>query len=77
MTQLDDSSPVAHIAESAHDACEMDSAASASPAGKMVQLLSGKEKEWTAAMEQKRPLQLLDLPMDVLKEIIKEVWMVR
>ena len=76
MTQLDHFSRVAHIAESLQDACELDSAESSSPTEKMVQLLRGKEKEWAAAMEQKRPLRLLDLPVDVLKEIIKEVWIV-
>lgn len=43
------------------------------PTGKMAQLLKDKEKEWAAAIEKKGPLQLLDLPVDVLKEIIKEV----
>lgn len=36
-------------------------------------LLKDKEQEWTAVVEKKGPLQLLDLPMDVLKEIVKEV----
>ncbi len=36
-------------------------------------LLKDKEQEWTAVMEKKGPLRLLDLPMDVLKEIVKEV----
>ncbi|KAL9046210.1 MAG: hypothetical protein Q9214_000895 [Letrouitia sp. 1 TL-2023] len=36
-------------------------------------LLKGKEKEWTATVEKDRPLQLLDLPLDILKEIVKEV----
>ena len=40
---------------------------------KMMQLLKGKEKAWTAVAQKERPLQLLDLPMDVLKDIIKEV----
>ncbi len=35
--------------------------------------LKGKEKEWARAVEKRGPLQLLDLPVDVLKEIIKEV----
>lgn len=35
--------------------------------------LKGKEKEWTAVAEKKRPLQLLDLPVDILKEIIEKV----
>jgi hypothetical protein len=40
---------------------------------KISNLLKDKEQEWTAVMEKKGPLQLLDLPMDVLKEIVKEV----
>lgn len=40
---------------------------------KMMQLLKGKEKAWTAIAQREKPLQLLDLPMDVLKDIIKEV----
>jgi hypothetical protein len=35
--------------------------------------LKGKEKEWTAVAEKKRPLQLLDMPVDILKEIIEKV----
>ena len=44
-----------------------------SPQYKMSRLLKDKEEEWSATMRNKRPLQLLDLPVDVLKEIIKEV----
>jgi hypothetical protein len=40
---------------------------------KLSKLLKGKEEEWTAVAQKKGPLQLLDLPMDVLKEIVKEV----
>lgn len=40
---------------------------------KISKLLKGKEEEWTAVANKKGPLQLLDLPMDLLKEIIKEV----
>lgn len=36
-------------------------------------LLKDKEQEWSAVVEKKGPLQLLDLPMDILKEIVKEV----
>ncbi|KAI9871415.1 MAG: hypothetical protein M1830_002936, partial [Pleopsidium flavum] len=35
--------------------------------------LKGKEKELAAAVGRRGPLQLLDLPVDILKEIIKEV----
>jgi hypothetical protein len=40
---------------------------------KISNLLKDKEQEWTAVMEKKGPLRLLDLPIDVLKEIVKEV----
>lgn len=43
------------------------------PRTKMSHLLKDKEQEWTAVVEKKGPLRLLDLPMDVLKEIVKEV----
>lgn len=36
-------------------------------------LLKEKEQEWAAVTQRKGPLCLLDLPMDVLKEIVKEV----
>lgn len=40
----------------------------------LARLLKGKEKEWAAVVANKKgPLRLLDLPMDVLKEIVKEV----
>lgn len=35
--------------------------------------LKGKEKEWAAVAEKKRPLQLLDLPIDILREIVGHV----
>lgn len=40
---------------------------------KISRLLQGKEEEWTAVATKSGPLQLLDLPMDILKEIVKEV----
>jgi hypothetical protein len=43
------------------------------PRRRISNLLKDKEKEWTAVAEKKGPLRLLDLPMDVLKEIVKEV----
>lgn len=43
------------------------------PRTKMSHLLKDKEQEWAAVAEKKGPLRLLDLPMDVLKEIVKEV----
>jgi hypothetical protein len=38
-----------------------------------VRSLKGKEKEWVHVAEKKRPLQLRDLPVDILKEIIEKV----
>lgn len=40
---------------------------------KVARLLKGKEKNWAAAAEKEGPLQLLDLPLDILKIILKEV----
>jgi hypothetical protein len=39
---------------------------------KLSKLLKGKEEEWAAVAQRKGPLRLLDLPMDILKEIVKE-----
>ena len=36
-------------------------------------LLDGKEKEWSSVIKKDNPLHLLDLPVDILKEIVKEV----
>jgi hypothetical protein len=35
--------------------------------------MKGKEKEWSSVAEKKRPLRLLDLPVDILREIIGQV----
>lgn len=43
------------------------------PSQLMSKLLQGKEKEWAAVIEKKGPLTLLDLPVDILKEIVREV----
>jgi hypothetical protein len=43
------------------------------PRRRISSLLKDKEQEWTAVVEKRGPLRLLDLPMDVLKEIVKEV----
>lgn len=45
----------------------------AEPRAKLLCLLKGKEKEWAAARNKDGPLELLDLPLDVLKCIINEV----
>jgi len=39
---------------------------------KISSLLKDKEQEWTAVAAKRGPLRLLDLPLDVLKEIVKE-----
>lgn len=41
---------------------------------KISNLLKEKEQEWTSVVEKRNgPLRLLDLPMDILKEVVKEV----
>lgn len=50
-----------------------DDSVAAKPRAKLLNLLKGKEKEWAAARSKDGPLELLDLPLDVLKCIIKEV----
>jgi hypothetical protein len=40
---------------------------------KISNLLKDKEQEWSAVVKKQGPLRLLDLPLDVLKEIVKEV----
>jgi hypothetical protein len=44
------------------------------PKQSLSKLLKGKEKEW-AAVARKGPLRLLDLPVDILREIIHQVGM--
>jgi hypothetical protein len=39
----------------------------------LVKTMKGKEKEWSSVAEKKRPLRLLDLPVDILREIIGQV----
>jgi hypothetical protein len=39
---------------------------------RIARLLDGKEREWSAVIE-KKPLNLLDLPVDILKEIIQHL----
>ncbi len=65
------------------DACQMGTPGSSSSDAtrktsidaktKISSLLKEKEQEWAAVVKKKGPLRLLDLPMDVLKEIVKEV----
>lgn len=47
---------------------------SSAPGAVISRLLQGKEKEWAAVADRKGPLQLLDLPVDILKEIVREVY---
>ncbi len=44
-----------------------------SQACKKARLLKGKEKEGPAAVRKEGPVQLLDLPLDILKDVLKEV----
>lgn len=46
----------------------------ATSAPRTLKRLKGKEKDVAIASKKNRPLQLLDLPVDILKEIIKEVY---
>ena len=41
--------------------------------GNVTRLLKGKEKDWAAVAQKKGPLRLLELPLDILKMILKEV----
>lgn len=46
---------------------------SKSPGRKISELLKEKEREWTEVVRKAGPLQLLDLPLDLLSEILREV----
>lgn len=39
----------------------------------LAKLLQGREREWSGVAEKDKPLRLLDLPVDVLQAIVKEV----
>lgn len=52
---------------------ESQDGSSQTPSNRISQLLKGKEKEWTAVASKKGPLKLLDLPLDILRDILKEV----
>ena len=41
----------------------------------VARLLKGKAKDWATAAHKKGPMQLLNLPLDILKIILKEVRM--
>jgi hypothetical protein len=43
------------------------------PAATISRLLKGKEQEWDAIRSKTGPLHLLDLPVDILRLIVKEV----
>ncbi len=47
--------------------------ASKSPGRKISELLKEKEREWTDVVRKIGPLQLLDLPLELLTEILREV----
>ena len=55
----------------AESGCSTDSKQSSS--GVHLLMGKGKGKEWTAPAAEKSPKQLLDLPVDVLREIINQV----
>lgn len=58
---------------SSHSQADEANNATESKAG-LARLLKGKDREWPAVFANKKgPLRLLDLPIDVLKEIVKEV----
>ena len=73
MTQSDYASRIVALPESHQASHERGLPGTLTPADKMSQLLNGKEKEWAATAERRGALQLLDLPVDILREIIKEV----
>ena len=73
MTQIDNATRTTVLPESNQASHERGLAGAVTPAEKMAQLLNGKEKEWAATAEKRGSLQLLDLPVDILREIIKEV----
>ena len=55
-----------------HEECQPESDVT-SPRLRSSRLFKGKEKESLREENQKKPLRLLDLPMDILKDIVKEV----
>jgi hypothetical protein len=68
-----DQPPPAPMCPNEPEALEKSERTSIDARTKISSLLKDKEQEWAAVVEKKGPLQLLDLPMDVLKEIVKEV----
>ncbi|MCJ1430672.1 hypothetical protein MMC27_000022 [Xylographa pallens] len=66
-------SPAVFPIESQRMPCVGGPPAPSGPAEKMAQLLEARNKAWAPTIEKRAPLQLLDLPVDVLKEIIKEI----
>lgn len=73
MTQIDNASRTTALPEAHMPQQERELTGTVTPADKMAQLLNGKEKEWAATAEKRGTLRLLDLPVDILREIIKEV----
>jgi len=73
-SDLSDDSDSYHMGTPASVASDkMEKPGSLDARAKISNLLKDKEQEWRAVAERKGPLRLLDLPMDVLKEIVKEV----
>lgn len=59
--------------ESMTDSSTPESSSSDRPAAKMTELLSNKTREWETVKKKEGPLRLLDLPVDILRLIVKEV----
>ncbi|CAL3964228.1 unnamed protein product [Diplocarpon coronariae] len=72
-TDLSDDSDGYQMGTPASTASEKMLKQGSDPKTKLSSLLKDKEQEWTAAVERNGPLRLLDLPTDVLKEIVREV----
>lgn len=72
-TELSDDAGAYQMGPAASVTAELVKTNAVDPRTKISSLLKNKEQEWAAVMEKKGPLELLDLPMDILKEIVKEV----
>lgn len=51
----------------------LESSLSDQPAARMTEILSNKTREWETVKKKEGPLRLLDLPVDILRLIVKEV----
>lgn len=71
---------VSHVPDASHAMLPAPSVESRAPQRNVLdarssisKILKNKETEWTAVATKDRPLRLLDLPVDILKDIVKEV----